>query len=194
MNQSSANDLPPKHKNPSLISIWIVLALIVGIFIICIPLKFDYSFRHSGWTPEPWTPKRQAQHERILERVQSIGGWNVLRTNCVSFANNIRGGMYNGDSWTYGGGINGISNQLPATIIALKPWAVQVLNRNDNHATPPIVRIWLCGDEYPNRHDGSGPFMGLEVRCNPSVVYNSPYQLLNYRKVADNIDDIYEFY
>jgi hypothetical protein len=160
-----------------------------------------YSDLHpSAWPPAWW--KRHAQRQRVLERVNSAGGWAALKRDCDAFADAHRDDP---DEFGWYRGFD--TNPLPPAIAALEPWNVEFYPSNflrefrgDNtrwFGSNIVVRLSLFGRHSTGRR--GQPALGLDVVCEPGVSSYNPQRLYStiplrywrYRKVAD---DVYEFY
>ena len=117
-----------------------------------------------------------------MERVQSAGGWDAIRRDCIAFAGQNTNGFYS--HW-------GDTNGLPPAIGALKPLLVEYM--------PPegCVRIRIFGIHSTGGH--STPYFGLEVACgtNAESYRPQPHDAVSgnrhtsYEQVADRIYEIY---
>lgn len=165
-----------------------VLFLAFGLFcLMYLPLLTHYYFPPTWW-------ERQVQRKEVLARVQSVGGWDALRKDCVLLAKQCQGEVSQWDDRH--------TNGLPAAIIALKPRRVEFYPPKQrphfNNSDFPIVRITIFGAHSTG---GRGiPWLGLDVVCAARSGTNyqthrqrseTPLRYWRYRKV---VDDVYEFF
>jgi hypothetical protein len=115
--------------------LWLLLGLVV--------LFFMYPHFLVGWPPASLERHR---HRKLLnERVQSTGGWDVIRNDCVAFAKEHTNGFHS--FWN--------DTNLPPAILALKPMIV------DYDPYFGRVRMRIFGGHSTGGH--SVPYFGLEV-------------------------------
>jgi len=103
-----------------------------------------------------WPPvavERHAQRAEVLARVQSAGGWDVVRRGCIDLAERHTNGFYS--NWHD-------TNSLPAALVALHPLLVE--------CQPQLgyLRIRVFGVHHTGGH--STPYFGLVV----DISTNSP--------------------
>jgi hypothetical protein len=104
----------------------------------------------------PTSAERHTQREKVIERVQSAGGWDAIRRGCVSLAEQNTNGFYSHWQDTDG---------LPTAIAALKPLLIEYQPQYG------CVRIGIFGIHSTGGH--STPDFGLEVDTSTnSVGYN----------------------
>lgn len=136
------------------------------------------------WWPPVWI-ERRAQREKLAERVQVAGGWDVVRQDCIVLSEQNTNGFRSNYRDT---------NGLPPAIAALKPMMVEYY--------PPYgcVRIRIFGMHSTGGH--STPYFGLEIDTSSNSV---SYQhgignenggvIGNHHSVAKKVaDGIYEIY
>jgi hypothetical protein len=136
---------------------------------------------HNLLSPEepPFWLQRLEQRREVYARVQSSGGWEALKSDCLLLLQtNQNSKLFFWDKWE--------TNQpvLPSAIGSLKPMFVQVYS-------PEIVTIQLYG-MGESRHRGVAIY-GLEVICAPSTNRDEPklYPVATHRKIQDGV---YEYY
>jgi hypothetical protein len=164
------------RRHPVFHAMWGCLAFL-GFLFVC-----------SILSPDMWPPisvERREQRARIMERVQSAGGWDALRHACIQLA----GQHTNGFGWPWHD-----TNGLPDSIAALKPRRVEYL---------PIhgcVRIKVFGAHSTGGH--SRPYFGLEVDTTTNNVgykhgtgYDGGGVIGNHHSVANQVaPGMYEIY
>jgi hypothetical protein len=100
--------------------------------------------------------ERRAQQQKVIERVQLAGGWDAIKRDCVSLAEQNTNGFYS--HWHD-------TNGLPAAIVALNPMMVEY------EPEYGCVRIRIFGIHSTGGH--STPYFGLEVDTSTnSIGYN----------------------
>src|SRR5580765_2471508 len=115
-------------------------------------------FNPSAWPPTWW--ERRAQRSRVVQRVQSAGGWQALRRDCISFAQTNE--IVEWFRWH-----TNDAPALPPAIAALQPQQVshvspKLLGRpHSDEPQFPIVRIKIFGMHATGGH--STPYFGLEI-------------------------------
>ena len=149
---------------------------------------------HSMAWPYTWL-ERRAQRERVAERVQSAGGWDSLRRNCLTLAERYKSDPMVWNRYPV------FSNTLPAAVAALNPKRVEYypprFGSDFNDSDFPIIRITVFGAHSTGGRDI--PWFGLDVVCQRSSVDYQPHRKRSdrplrywrYRKVAD---DVYEYF
>ena len=148
----------------------------------------------NAWPPR-WLEKREQRHQ-LLERVQSAGGWEALKRDCIALAKQHQDDQF---VWYYGD-----LNSLPPAIAALKPkdvtyYSPKVLKDFPEERHLSIVRIMIFGQHPTMGH--TVPEFGLEVMCGDSgEIYEPPPRpyitapavvYWQSQKVADGIYEIY---
>ncbi len=148
----------------------------------------------------------QIERQQILERVQTLGGWDVLQRDCKTLAE--RCGNEPGD-WRANHNTNGLVG-LPASIIALQPRRVEFYPPNIDKTTGvnwfnnsdfPVVRITVFSEFYTGPGGSDKPPLGLDVLCgsstnayNPHRQFTSPSKYWNYQKLTNDVYEFYGFY
>ncbi len=139
--------------------------------------------------PEMWPPvsvERREQRAKVMERVQTAGGWDAIRRDCVRLAEqNANGFHFSGFRDT---------NGLPAAVVALKPMAVEYQPQFG------CVLIRIFGMHSTGGH--SRPYFGLEVDTSTNSVsynhgagYGNGGVIGNRHTVAEQVaEGIYELY
>jgi hypothetical protein len=163
-------------KHPVVHTIWGCLAL-VGVLVFLGVVD-----------PAMWPPKsveRRQQRAKVMERVQAAGGWDAIRRDCVTLAEQNTNGFYSHFRDT---------NGLPAALVALKPMMVEY--------APPTgcVRIRMFGMHSTGGH--STPYFGLEVDTSTNTAsynhgagYDNGGVIGNHHSVAEKVaEGIYELY
>ncbi len=144
----------------------------------------------NAWPPLWW--ERQALLNEMQAKVQSAGGWEALKKDCLAFAEQHKD--ESGSSWH-----RNDTNGLPASIAALQPQRVEFylpdVGKNFNDSGFPIVRITVFG---ANASGARGtPWMGFDVICGECPKDYLPKRNRSsdrdwrYRKVTEGV---YEFY
>jgi hypothetical protein len=138
--------------------------------------------------PAMWPPisvERREQRAKIMERVQSTGGWDAVRRDCIALAERHADGFH-----THWHDTNG----LPAAIVALRPLTVQY--------TPQYgcVRMRIFGAHSTGGH--SRPYFGLEVDTSTNSTgyqhgtgYDNGGVIGNHHSVAEQVaEGVYAIY
>ena len=150
-------------------------------------------FNPEAWPPAWW--ERRTQRERILQRVQSAGGWEALRRDCILLAQTNE--IIQWSRWH-----TNDAPVLPPAIATLQPQQVyffppKLLGPQSNEPRTPVVRIKIFGMHSTGGH--STPYFGLEIvaassnedytpKARPAVSGNGHR---NYRKVSEGIYEIF---
>jgi hypothetical protein len=166
--------------------LWAVLAVASGFFL--------YALIHPSVLRPNWL-ERRTQHDTVLQRVQSAGGWEALRRDCISLAQTNE--MVRWIRWHTNG-----APVMPPAILALKPQEVsyyspKVFGPKSGELQIPVVRVKVFGMHSTGGH--STPYFGLEViasdstegyaqKAHPAVPGNGFEQ---YRKVSEGVFEIY---
>jgi hypothetical protein len=100
----------------------------------------------------PWPVQREQQRKIIRGRVESIGGWNVLRRESIALLQNGR----NEFVWPDGSNTNG----LPPVFVQLKPQQIRAYPDSDGTL---LVRMKFFG-AHPTGMRGI-PYYGLWIVC-----------------------------
>ena len=137
-----------------------------------------------GYWPPP-SVERRTQRRIVLDRIQSIGGWETLRRECLSLMRQHEEDHFYW--WSRGRD----TNALPASILALKPMSVEY------DPTVQALRIRIFGMHSTGGHDT--PCFGLEVATGPERKDYKPRPMnavggnrhMNYQKVAEDIYEVY---
>jgi len=162
------------RKHPVVHTIWGCLAF-VGVLI------FMGVIDPAMWPPR--SVERRQQRAKVMERVQTAGGWDAIRRDCVTLAEQNTNGFFSHFRDT---------NGLPAAIVALKPMMVEYVPPNG------CVRIRIFGMHSTGGH--STPYFGLEVACGTNAESYHPQPAHggvsgnhydSYEQVADRIYEIY---
>jgi hypothetical protein len=128
------DSLPSKKSSRSFL-LWIPLGLLL-LLLISQPLLY--------WWP-PISVERRTQRQKLTERVQSAGGWDAIRRDCIALAEQNTNGFYS--RWQ--------DTNLPAAIAALRPMIVQYSPADG------CVRMRIFGMHATGGHNT--PYFGLEV-------------------------------
>lgn len=169
--------------------------------------------------PAAWPPpsvERREQRQKVLERVQSVGGWDAVRGGCEALVTNYPDGLTwfppHSNAWVYPNPqtephkyyvTNLDYGPLPAAVAALKPKEIRfypprLLRDFKDEPQVAVVRIKIFGIHSTGGH--STPYFGLEVPCGtgaeryeprPSQGGVSGNRHTSFRKVADGVFEIY---
>jgi hypothetical protein len=150
-------------------------------------------FNAAAWPPA-WR-ERRAQRDKVVQRVQSAGGWQALRRDCISLA--ATNEIVQWIRWH-----TNDTPALPPAIAALQPQQVdfvspKLFGRHSDEPRIPIVRIKIFGMHSTGGH--STPYFGLEVIAEASTTNYTPKARpaasgnghLNYRNVSEGIYEIF---
>jgi len=174
------------RKHPVVHGIWACLALLGALQITGIVMN-------AGYWPSA-SAERRTQRQKVLERIQSVGGWPALQKDCDTLAT-----QYLDTAFVW---YRGNTNRLLPTLAALKPWYVEfysptVLRDFKDEPQVAVIRIKIFGMHSTGGH--STPYYGLEIvsgagaetyrpRPKPAASGNS-YSTNN--PVTDRIYEIY---
>jgi len=136
----------------------ITLICLVSPFAIIWGFSLAKNVKASG--SDDWAMFYLPQQKEIITKVESAGGWDALKNDCISYAKGHQSGMFNVDYYWNGGSVPEYTRELPATMNALHPIAVYCLN---NENTSPVVLVYFTRE------------LGLEVRCGNSTIPNSKF-------------------
>ena len=169
--------------------------------------------------PGAWpTPliERRAQRQKVLDRVQKVGGWDAVRLGCEALVTNYPDGLRwfppHSNAWVYPNPqteprryyvTNLDYGPLPAAVAALQPkkidfYPLSVLREFKIEPQVVVVRIKIFGMHSTGGH--STPYYGLEVpygtgadeyKPRPSRGGVSGNRYSSFRKVADRVFEIY---
>jgi len=164
----------PKSKFPSTGFIVLLLAIVV--------IAIFARFVKSGPTI---SVERRDQRVQVMERAQSAGGWDAIRRDCTSFAEQHTNGVYT--SWHD-------TNGWPAAIVALSPIEIEY------EPGYGCVSMRIFGQPRTGGH--SEPYFGLEVDVSSNSVgyqhgtgYSNGGVVGNHHSVAEQVaKGIYEIY
>jgi len=156
-------------------------------FIVVLLVIFAVSY-FLNWFPRWWPPisiERRTQRERLVERVQVAGGWDVVRRDCISFAEQHTNGFYS--RWRD-------TNDLPKAIVTLKPLMVEYSPQYG------CVSVKMFGIYSTGGH--CTPYFGLEIDTSTNSAgykhgtgYDNGGVIGNHHSVAESVaDGIYEIY
>ena len=172
------SDSPPNQQTRSFSwCVWIPLILLSPFFLLMLV--------NSDAFPPAWY-ERRGQEQELAERVLSAGGWDAVRRDCISFADQHTNGFYS--HWHD-------TNGFPAAIVALKPAIVEYAPQYG------CVRIRIFGMHATGGH--STPYFGLEVDTSTNNAsykhggegYENGGVIGNHHSIADQVaDGIYEIY
>jgi hypothetical protein len=127
-----------------------------------------------------WPPafiERRTQREQVLERIQSAGGWQVLRRDCATIVEQNRD--------TYFVWFRGHTNALPPSIATLKPREVRYYH---DAGMPEIVDIKVFGYRSTDGHQP--PYFGLRVVSGAGADTYQPKDM-RFELVTNSIYEIY---
>jgi hypothetical protein len=167
----------PKRKSKFPSAGFIVILLVI---FYC-PLFFANFL--TWWPPIP--VERHAQREKLAERVQVAGGWDAVRQDCISLAEQHTNGFYS--HWHE-------TNDLPRAIVALKPLMVEYAPQYG------CISMRIFGIHSTGGH--STPYFGLEIDTSTNSTgykhgtgYDNGGVIGNYHSIANQVaDGIYEIY
>jgi hypothetical protein len=162
-------------KHPTFHMIWGCFAFVGVLFIL------------GFLNPEMWPPisvERREQRGKIMDRVQSAGGWDAIRRDCIALAEQNTNGFYS--HWH--------DTNLPPEILALKLMTVEY---SPNYG---CVSMRIFGMHSTGGH--STPYFGLEVDTSTNSAsykhgagYDNGGVIGNHHSVAEQVaDGIYEIY
>ena len=164
----------PKSRFPS-----------TGFKVLLLVIFVAYCFAYfTTWWP-PISVERRTQREKIVELVQAAGGWDALRRDCVSFAEQHTNGF--SSHWRQ-------TNDLPKAIVALRPLTVQFWPEYG------CIRMRIFGTHSTGGH--SRPYFGLEVDISTNSAgykhgtgYDNGGVIGNHHEIAHQVaHGIYEIY
>jgi hypothetical protein len=175
------------RRHPMVHAIWGCFAF-VGV------LVFLGVFDPAMWPPR--SVERREQRAKVLERIQSAGGWTALQKDCEALAERYRDSSF---QWLRGFD----TNALPHSIATLNPWEVrlyspQVLNNFKDEPQVPVVHIKVFGIHSTGGH--SIPYFGLEVVCATNAGSYRPQPARggvsgnhydSYKRVTNTVYEIY---
>ena len=164
----------PKSRFPS-----------TGFKVLLLVIFVAYCFAYfTTWWP-PISVERRTQRKKIVELVQAAGGWDALRRDCVSFAEQHTNGF--SSHWRQ-------TNDLPKAIVALRPLTVQY------EPEYGCIRMRIFGAHSTGGR--SRPYFGLEVDTSTNSAaykhgtgYDNGGVIGNHHEIANQVaDGIYEIY
>jgi hypothetical protein len=129
--------------------------------------------------------ERHSQREMLAKRVQTAGGWDAVRRDCLSFAAQHTDGFYS----------NWHDTNLPPAILALRPLSVEYAPEYG------CIRMRIFGMHASGGH--SKPYFGLEVDTstnNASYNHGTGYDngrgvIGNHHSIAKQVaEGVYELY
>ncbi|MGN6556013.1 MAG: hypothetical protein ACTHLW_20080 [Verrucomicrobiota bacterium] len=180
-------DPQPVRKNPLRFVVWTILAALFVFYIFPRLLM--------AWPPD-WI-ERRTQRRLILERIESVGGWNALKRECMTLVGQHTNEPF--EWFRYGD-----TNALPPTLAALKPMEIRfyppgIFRGSQQDTSVPVVHIRIFG--MPSTGGNASPYLGLEVVCSTNTGAYEPRRGYSggvpgnrhstFRKVAENVFEIY---
>jgi hypothetical protein len=168
----------------------------------------------ASW-PSP-SVERRGQRQKVLDRVQTVGGWSAVRLGCEALVTNHPDGLIwlppRSNAWVYPNPqtqphkyyvTNVDDGPLPPAVAVLKPQEVRYypprrLREFKDESQVAVVRIKVFGMHSTGGH--STPYYGLEVPCGagaesyeprPSQGGVSGNRYTSFRKVADGVFEVY---
>jgi len=170
-------DSKPNYRRPISRLCWIVLVLFSSYTLMTIFLWQSDLHKQRIRQLE-----RRTQQQKVVERVQLAGGWDAIRRDCFSLAEQHTNGFYS--HWHE-------TNGLPAAIIALKPLTVEY------EPDRGCVLIRVFGIHSTGGH--STPYFGLEIDMSTNSVgykHGTGYGVIgNYHSTNNQVaNGIYEIY
>ena len=139
--------------------------------------------------------QRNAQREKVLQRIQAVGGWEELLKACTILAKENPDVPFGWHRW------KGNSNNLPSAIAALQPMEIKFYQAprsvHSEDARLSIVRIKIFG--VRSIVGFSKPYYGLEIITDPGEIDYKPEPTMallegghtTYRKITDQIYETY---
>lgn len=179
---------PHLEKKRSFSGLLLILLAFFALFFVLEILNSD-SF------PPAWF-ERSAQRQKVIERVQSAGGWESLQHDCEALVKEHRDGVF--FYWNHWS-----TNTLPPALAALQPREIRydlpvLLREPKDEPQMSVVQIRVFGLHATGGH--STPHFGLEVVCGSGAEGYTPRPSLggvsgnhynSYRRVTDRIYEIY---
>ncbi len=167
----------PKSKFPSTGFIIVLLVIFV------VPVFFSW---FTTWWP-PISVERRSQREQLAERIQAAGGWDAVRRDCISFAEQHTNDIYLSYSRLH-------DTNLPPAILALKPLSIEYAPQYG------CVRMRVFGAHRMPAHNS--PYFGLEVDTSTNSAsykhgtgYDNGNVMGNHHSVVEQVaEGIYELY
>jgi hypothetical protein len=189
-----------------------VVHLIWGCFAFVGTLVFLRVLNPAMWPPR--SVERREQRQKILERVQKVGGWDAVRLGCEALITNYPDGLTwfppASNAWVYPNPqtkphryyvTNLDWGTLPPAVAALQPIEIRYYPPRFLPKDEPqfaVVRIKIFGLHSTGGH--SIPYFGLEVVCGTNAESYRPQPARggvsgnhydSYDQVADRIYEIY---
>ena len=178
-------------------AIWLTLLILSVLF------GFKNTSQGQTSIQKKWLKIEQKQ---LLEKVQAIGGWDVLRNDAVLLADQSKGNTSR--DWL----IENNTNGLPASILVLEPVTVAYYpGKMDKYSTDNwwndtdyrVVRILIFNRFYTGPGGSDHPPLGLDIICPPPSGAYNPHRLQskapsvkywNYLNLSTNVYEFYGFY
>jgi hypothetical protein len=195
------------RRHPVIHGIWACFAFVGA-------LVFIGALNPGIWPPP--SVERRGQRQRVLERVQSVGGWEAVRRGCEALATNYPEGLTwlppRSNAWVYPNPqtdphryyvTNLDYGPLPPAVAALKPREIRYYPPNllrESREAPQVavVRLRIFGIHSSGGH--STPYYGLEVPCGAGADSYAPRpsqggvpgnRHTTFGKVADRVFEVY---
>jgi hypothetical protein len=154
------------------------IIVLLGIFVVSIFISWFMT-----WWP-PISVERHSQRAQLAERVQAAGGWDAVRRDCISFAEQHTDGFLS--QWR--------DTNLPPAILGLRPLTLEYQPQYG------CVRIRIFGAHRTPAH--CTPYFGLEVDTSTKSAsykhdtgYDNGNVIGNHHSVAEQVAErIYELY
>jgi hypothetical protein len=139
--------------------------------------------------------ERRGQRQKVLERIQSAGGWTAIQKDCDTLVEQYRESAFIWD-WA-------ATNALPSALAALKPqevrfYSLRILRDFKDEPQVAVVRIKIFGLASTGGH--ATPYFGLEVVSGAGAEPYRPRPSRGgapgnaYRSYSPVTDRIYEIY
>ena len=111
-----------------------------------------------GFRGPPVFVERRGQRQKVLERVQSVGGWAAIQRDCDTLVEQYR---ESGFFWP-----SSATNGLPSALAALKPLEVRFYPPKflrDIHDAPQVAVVRITIFSLPSTGGHAIPYYGLDV-------------------------------
>ena len=191
-----------------------VIHLVRGCFAFAGALVIYVALHPALWPPP--SIERRGQRQKVLERVQSAGGWEAVRKGCEALATNYPGGLTwfppHCNAWVYPNPQTAPHRNyvtifdygsLPSAVAALNPKEIRydpprLLRDAKDEPQVAVVCITIFGRHSSGGH--STPDYGLEIPCGPGAENYEPRPgrgvtpgngYTSFRKLADGVFEVY---
>ena len=170
-------------------------------------------------SPEVWPPtfvERRTQRQKVLERIQDVGGWEAVRRGCEALTTNSPDGFtwfplrsvvdvyrypQTGSQMHYA--TNADDGPLPPAIAALQPKEIRCYPARDLRNSQDAAPIAVVSIKIFGIHRTGGrpiPYYGLEVPCGPGAEDCQPRpssqgasgnRHSSFRKLSERVFEVY---